>query len=421
MFTDIATIQIEAGKGGDGRLSFRSSRGNAKGGPDGGDGGTGGNVIAKVDHNSSTLSAYRANKIWRAEDGQAGGVNNRHGKNGHDIVLTVPAGTVIRFQDEILADLTHEGQEAIIAHGGRGGFGNSHFKSSIRQAPQLAELGESGQSLEINLELKLIADVGLVGLPNAGKSTLLSLITNAKPEIADYAFTTLTPNLGVVEYHENAFLLADIPGLIEGASQGKGLGDEFLRHIERCEVLLQLIDVNTTDIVKDYQTIRAELKNYTIDMSDKPFLLVLTKTETLPADKTKNLRKQLMTQADIKAKNLLEISALTTNGLSKLIQETYQLLTMSRKAHKPTPAEDVLPVITVRPEDDWLVEKVKNGTYKVSGSKIEGFAARTNFSQADGVRRLRDILKKLGIAHELTRQGCQQGDTIQIDKSTLKW
>lgn len=422
MFTDIATIQVQAGKGGDGRLSFRRSRGNAKGGPDGGDGGIGGNVIMRVDHNTSTLSMYRNNKLWQAHDGQAGGSNNRHGKNGQDIVLSVPAGTVVKLDGETVADLTLDGQEAIVAKGGTGGFGNAHFKSSIRQAPQLAELGESGESFELKLELKLIADVGLVGLPNAGKSTLLSMITGAKPEIADYAFTTLIPNLGVVEYHDNSFLLADIPGLIEGASKGKGLGDEFLRHVERCMVVLHLIDINSPDIVKDYTTIRTELKNYTVDISDKPSLVVLAKTETVPASVVQKQQDLLITKAHVQQQDLLHISAVTTDGLANLIHKTYQLLTQARKkqAAQVIP-EDDMPVITVRPEDDWQVERIKKGVYAVSGAKIEGFAKRTNFSQADGVRRLRDILKKMGIAGELVRQGCEQGDTIQIAKRSFKW
>ncbi|MSR89640.1 GTPase ObgE, partial [Patescibacteria group bacterium] len=262
MFADVVKVKIKAGKGGDGVVSFLRTRGNAKGGPDGGDGGHGGSVIIVASHNTSTLSRYRASKMWDAEDGTNGDSNNKRGKGGADIELPVPPGTVIMLGDEVLADLEKEGDEAIIAHGGRAGFGNAHFISSVRRSPKMAELGEKGEAKEVTFELKLVADVGLVGLPNAGKSTLLSVVSNAKPKIANYPFTTLEPNLGVVDIDDGTFLAADIPGLIEGASIGKGLGDDFLRHVERTKLLLHIIDATSDDIAKDYTTIQGELKNY---------------------------------------------------------------------------------------------------------------------------------------------------------------
>src|SRR5664279_4595075 len=242
MFADSATIEVRAGKGGDGRSSFRHEKYRAMGGPDGGNGGHGGDVIFAVDHNLNTLSHYRTAKIIRADDAEAGGGNRSNGAASDSITLGVPPGTEIWEDDKLLADLTAVDASVVIAKGGRGGFGNAHFKSSTRQSPRTAELGEPGEARKLRLELKLVADVGLVGLPNAGKSTLLSVISNAKPEIASYPFTTLVPNLGVVDVDDFGFLVADIPGLIEGASEGKGLGDEFLRHIERTAVLLHLID-----------------------------------------------------------------------------------------------------------------------------------------------------------------------------------
>jgi len=237
MFVDTATIELKTGKGGYGRSSFRHEKYRAMGGPDGGDGGRGGDVIIRVDHNLNTLVAYRNAKTIRAESGEAGGGNRMHGKNGEDQIVKVPQGTQVWEEDVLLVDLTGPHDEAVIGQGGRGGFGKAHFKSSTRQAPRNAELGDPGEAHKLRLELKMVADVGLVGLPNAGKSTLLSVISNAKPEIADYPFTTLVPNLGVVDVDEFGFLVADIPGLIEGASEGVGLGHEFLAHLERARTL----------------------------------------------------------------------------------------------------------------------------------------------------------------------------------------
>lgn len=422
MFTDVATVKLQAGKGGDGRVSFRSSRGNPKGGPDGGDGGHGGNIIFRVSHNTNTLSNYRINRLWTAEDGMPGGTNQRHGKNGQDTVLTVPNGTVISEDGVQIADLTEEGQEEILARGGSGGFGNAHFKSSIRQAPKMAELGEDGESKEITLELKLIADVGLVGLPNAGKSTLLSMVSNAKPDIADYAFTTLSPNLGVVDVQDESFLIADIPGLIEGASKGRGLGVDFLRHVERCNVLLHLIDVNSTDIVKDYETIRAELHSYSVDLSDRPFIVVLTKSETVEESKLHTIRETLAKNIGISPDKISSISAVTTIGLTKLMQDTNKMLQKAQKqsAKQTSRVKDELKVITIGDEIGFEVEK-KTGYYLVTGEDIERFARKTNLDQPDGVRRLKDILKKKGIFKELGAKGAERGDKIKIAGKDLTW
>lgn len=422
MFTDVASIKAQAGKGGNGLVSFHRTRGNPKGGPDGGDGGKGGDIIVRASHNTNTLTKYRSAKLLRAEDGQAGGGNKRHGKNGEDIILLVPPGTVVRDGEVEIADLIENDQEAVVCAGGSGGFGNTHFKSSIRQAPQMAELGEMGENKELSLELKLVADVGLVGLPNAGKSTLLSMVSAAKPEIASYAFTTLTPNLGVVDVDERSFLMADIPGLIEGASEGKGLGDEFLRHVERCKVLIHLIDVNSTDIIQDYNTIQGELKNYAIDLSNRPCVVTLTKTETKPEAEIKKLQVKLAKYLKVKPAEIHTISAVKQMGLVGLMRAANKILQKAQKV-EAVEAEIVdaeLPVIKLNEELGWQVVKVDD-KYLVSGEEVERFARRTDFSQADGLRRLREILRKKGVNKELKKLGAEKGDIISIASKDLKW
>jgi GTP-binding protein len=290
MFVDKATTTVKAGDGGNGTVSFRHEKFVDKGGPDGGDGGDGGSVIFVASRNENTLANFRFQKELNAKDGETGGKRRRHGKNGNDLVVKVPVGTAIVSMDgEVIADFTVDDQQAVIAKGGRGGFGNAHFVSSRRQTPRIAEKGEKGEMLEAQLELKLIADVGLIGLPNAGKSTLLSVVSNAQPEIADYSFTTLTPNLGVVDVdNKDTILFADIPGLIEGAATGKGLGDEFLRHVERTAVLVHLVDAYQENVAEAYRIIQGELSAYKVDLSSRPQIMVLTKIEGLePAVVTK--------------------------------------------------------------------------------------------------------------------------------------
>ncbi|HEU0266527.1 MAG TPA: GTPase ObgE, partial [Candidatus Saccharimonadaceae bacterium] len=284
MFIDTAKVLIQAGRGGNGAVSFRHEIYVDKGGPDGGDGGDGGDVIFVATENLNTLIDFRYKPELRAKPGEAGAKRNKHGKAGEPLYVKVPMGTLVKCGEQVIADLTLHGQEAVVAHGGRGGFGNAHFKSSTRQTPKMAELGEPGEELEAELELKLLADVGLIGFPNAGKSTFLSVVSNARPEIADYAFTTLTPNLGVADIDDGSILIADIPGLIEGASAGKGLGDAFLRHVERTAVLFHLIDVYSNDITKAYQTIRLELASYSPRLLERPEVIALTKCEGLDSD-----------------------------------------------------------------------------------------------------------------------------------------
>lgn len=324
------------------------------------------------------------------------------------------------FDDgELVCDLTEDGQEEIIARGGSGGFGNAHFTSSTRQAPKMAEFGEPGEERELVLELKLLADVGLVGLPNAGKSTLLSVISNAKPEIANYPFTTLIPNLGVVDFHDKSFLAADIPGLIEGAAEGKGLGDEFLRHIERTKVLLHLIDVTSDDIVADYQTIMSELKHYQVDLSTKPQLVVLTKADSLPEADLQNKCDQLIKQARLKKSDLFAISSLAKKGLDKVLARTLSVIERTQSVDEV--AEDEQIVISLDGQEDaWRV--VRDGDiFVVLGTKLERFAAKTNFDQVQAIDRLRDILKKEGVLREIKKLGGDKGSRIRIGSRELTW
>jgi|SRR5680860_45322 len=415
-FVDRVSVIIESGSGGRGNVSFRHEKFVDRGGPDGGDGGKGGDVIFKADENINTLQKFRYKQKLNAETGQNGGRRKQHGKNGQDLIVTVPVGTMIIDGDRTIADLSQPNHQEIIARGGDGGYGNAHFKSSVRQAPRVAEKGEKGERLEVNLELKLLADIGLVGLPNAGKSTFLSVVSNAKPEIADYPFTTLSPNLGVVDYGNNSLLVADIPGLIEGASEGKGLGDDFLRHIERTSVLLHLIDIYSDDVVSDYRTIQAELKNYQVDLSLKPQVVVLTKIEGLDLKTVKQQIAKLKKVAP-RGGQVVAISSLSSDGVKDLLKIVSKLLSKLKekedKQLEETTGDDI-PVY--RLEDTQLAWKVdKRGEeFQVSGSKIERFVQRTDFSNEFGVRRLRDIMKKMGIEHELQRSGIKHGDKISF-------
>ncbi len=416
-FVDKATVRVKAGDGGNGIVSFRHEKFIDKGGPDGGDGGDGGSVILVASRNQNTLANFRYQKELVAESGQPGGKTRKHGRSAKDLLVHVPVGTVATDEHGvILADVAEDGAQAVIAKGGKGGFGNAHFISSTRQAPRVAEKGEPGDELIVQLELKIIADVGLVGLPNAGKSTLLSVISNARPEIADYPFTTLTPNLGVVDLDKKTSLLfADIPGLIEGAAAGKGLGDEFLRHVERTAVLVHLIDAYQDDVATAYRTIQDELKAYKVDLTARPQVVVLTKIEGLDSDIVKDQLSKLKKNVPA-GTPLTAISALTKQGLPELLHAVAQLVETERAKERVAEAatQPSVPVFTL--DDDvsvWEVIKEEDA-YVVRGPKIERFARRTDFNSPAGVERLRDIMKREGILHELVRQGIAPGDSIRI-------
>jgi GTP-binding protein len=418
-FIDKATVTVRAGDGGSGLVSFRHEKFVDHGGPDGGDGGNGGDIIFIASRNQNTLANFRYQRELKAPDGQGGGQVRKHGRGGKDLEIRVPVGTVVYNEEGlIVADLAEDDQRAVIAKGGQGGFGNAHFLSSVRQAPRIAEKGEDGQTYAAQLELKMIADVGLVGLPNAGKSTLLSVISNATPEIANYPFTTLKPNLGVASVDGgDGLLFADIPGLIEGAAEGKGLGDEFLRHVERTAVLMHLIDAYQEDIAGTYTTIQNELKAYKIDLSSKPQIVVLTKTEALDDE---IIQDQLKSLKDVIPKGtlLLSISAQAHTGLKELLRVTQKLVAeeRARVVEEEEVEANQLPRLTIQNEQlAWNVTKTGD-FYVVTGHKIEKFAARTDFSNEDGIQRIRDIMKKMGIMHAVVRQGINPGEMIQISR-----
>lgn len=416
-FIDKVTAIVIAGDGGDGATSFRREKFVDHGGPDGGDGGDGANVVFVASRNENTLAAFRFQKELKADNGQAGSKRRKHGRSGENLMVAVPVGTsVINEDGDVLADLTDDGQKAVIAHGGKGGFGNAHFVSSTRQAPKFAEKGEPGDTLSVLLELKMIADVGVVGLPNAGKSTLLARISNARPEIADYPFTTIKPNLGVVDLDKRTSLLfADIPGLIEGAAAGKGLGHEFLRHVERTKVLLHLIDAYNEDIAGAYKTIQDELKSYKVDLTDRPQIVAINKVEGLDAEMIAD-RLKTLEQVVPEGTPLFAISAQAGLGIKELLYAVNSTVLAQRRAVAESKSEEGVPVLTLANEDKaWKVKK-DGKHFIVTGRKIEKFAARTDFSNDQGVRRLRDIMRKMGIMHELQRQGVEPGNTIKIGK-----
>ena len=414
MFVDTAKVSLKAGNGGNGAVSFRHEIYIPKGGPDGGDGGKGGDIIFRADKDTNTLIDFRFTPILTAENGKNGAGQRAAGRSGKDLIIEVPIGTVVKKDGQIIADLTADGQEAIIAKGGDGGFGNAHFKSSTRQAPLIAEVGEPGEEFEAELELKSMADIGLVGLPNAGKSTFLSVVSNAKPEIADYPFTTITPNLGVATIDGQDLLIADIPGLIEGAAEGKGLGHDFLRHVDRTAVLLHLVDVYNNDAGEAYATIRQELDKYS-DLGNRPEIVALTKCEGVDDDIIK------MQMASILAQNpnarVYSISSSAHQGIKELLRELKNATTEEKIQVATEEKKEDLPVISLGDnalKDAWQVSQRDDGVFVVTGEKIEKFARRTDLNNYASVNRLRDIMKKLGIRGELTTMGAGPDSIISI-------
>jgi GTP-binding protein len=420
-FIDQATVTVKAGDGGVGKISFRHEKFIDRGGPDGGDGGDGGNVVFEASRNQNTLVSFRFHKELAAEPGEPGGKTRKAGRRGKDLIVAVPVGTLITEDGVVLADLTADGQKAIIAAGGRGGFGNAHFVSSVRQAPKFSEPGGIGDLKELQLELKLIADVGLVGLPNAGKSTFLSVVSNARPKVADYPFTTLTPNLGVVDAKDHrSLLIADIPGLIEGAAEGKGLGDEFLRHVERTAILLHLVDATSETIAQDYQTIQKELAEYKVNLADKPQIVALTKIDALLPEQVAEAE-AILKKVVPKGTKLVAISSQAHRGVKELLYLLSSAVETARAVvEKEEVIEDSLPVLSLGTSDDWEITVDDDNTFTVSGGIADSFSARTDFDNEESVQRLRSILTKHGVIHELIRSGATAGMTIHLRSGSFE-
>lgn len=416
MFVDYVKIIIKSGDGGNGAKSFRREKYVAAGGPDGGDGGNGGSIYFEVDKDANTLINFRYNRKYKAENGKPGSGNRCFGKSGEDLVLKVPKGTVIKdFETgKIICDLSEDGQKELVLRGGRGGKGNVHFATSTRQVPDFAIDGEKGKEIEVVLELKSIADVGLVGFPNAGKSTLLSVVTAATPKIADYPFTTIDPNLGVVKTKSgDSFIIADIPGIIEGASEGVGLGLKFLRHVERTRLLLHVIDVsglNGRQAVQDFEQINNELEKYNDKLINKKQIVVANKIDVM--QDTKQLE-ELKKKAEENNLEFFEISGATKQGVDELMEHVAKVL-------KTLPKEDIFDnddkiVYTLEEEKDgFTIEKTGEHEFYVSGPDVENLMRRVNIADNESFAYMQKMLKKLGIEDALREKGVCEGDTIRI-------
>lgn len=420
MFIDQAKVRVRGGKGGDGAISMYREKFIEFGGPDGGRGGRGGSIIFKATSNLSTLFPFRYNRLILAENGQNGGSKNKYGASGADTIVEVPIGTVVYDEqtDQFLCDLSNEGDEYVVAKGGKGGRGNASFKSSKNRVPRIAENGDLGEERSLVLELKLLADIGLIGLPNAGKSTLLSLITAANPKIAPYPFTTITPNLGVVNLANYAtFVVADLPGLIEGATEGKGLGFQFLRHVERCRVLVHLVAMDgESDPYEAYQTIRKEIINYGYNIEARPEIIVASKMDEPGADELlKKFEQQLNIDVDI-----YPISALTDEGLKELLDEMYRTLQETPPFPLYAPSREDL--ATYRVYDAATIEEVPFNiirldahTYEIVGDEVVNTYRRYNLSTDEGMLRLLQYLRKIGVDDKLDELGLEDGDTVLLD------
>lgn len=422
MYTDYTKIFVKSGNGGNGAISFRREKYVAAGGPDGGDGGKGGDVYFITDKDSNTLINFRYNKKFKAENGQNGSGARCNGKQGQDLYIKVPIGTVVKDAEtgEIVADLSEEDSKELVLPGGRGGKGNTHFATSTRQAPRFAQSGEKGIEKELILELKSLADVGLVGFPNAGKSTFLSVVTDAKPKIADYPFTTLNPNLGVVKTEDgNSFVIADIPGLIEGASDGVGLGIQFLRHIERTRLILHLIDVSGfqgRNPVDDFYSINNELKNYSEKLTKKKQIIVATKLDVAQDD---TLYKELEKVAKKEGLEIFKISSITKQGLKELLIRVEELL-------KEIPKENLIELnqrkVYKLNEDKNEFQIVREeDMYVVIGPAVEKLMSRVNLEDTESMYYFQRKLDELGVNEALKEAGVKEGDTVKVVDWELEW
>lgn len=420
MFYDEVTIHVQAGRGGDGAVAFRREKYIPFGGPSGGDGGKGGDVILEVNPHLNTLYHFAHQKEFRAEDGKPGRNKNMTGAQGADLVIPVPPGTVVTDlkTGRVIADLVEAGQRVVVARGGRGGRGNARFATSTNQAPRIAERGDPGEERRLKLELKLLADVGLVGKPNAGKSTLLSVVSAARPAIADYPFTTLQPQLGVVALGpKETFTLADMPGLIEGASQGKGLGLEFLRHIERTRLLIHLLDATAPDPLADFRAINAELTAFGHGLGEKPQLVALNKLD-MPEGRERF--PQLKAALEAEGYPVYGISGLTREGVRELMWAAYHRLQEMPPPPRVEVEAEIAPPSPLE-EEGFTITREPSGVWVVRGGKIERAVRRTNLNYYDALLRLHRYLERRGVIEALREAGVQEGDTVRIGDFELEW
>ncbi len=418
MFADRATIILKSGKGGDGHVSFRREKYVPDGGPDGGDGGKGGDVVFEIDDGQNTLADYRHRRKFAAQPGEEGGKRNCHGRNGADLVLKVPAGTVIMdaASGKVIADMSGDNRRQVILPGGRGGLGNQHFATSTMQAPKYAQPGGEAIELEVRLELKVIADVGLVGFPNVGKSTLLSRVTNAQPKIANYHFTTLQPNLGVVDLEDApGFVIADIPGLIEGASEGVGLGLEFLRHIERTKVMIHVVDAAGTegrDPIADIRAIEKELRAYDPKLLEKPQVIAANKIDAIYSDENEVIE-ALRAEFEADGIQVFPVSAVSGKGLRELLYHVSGLLASCSK--EPVVYEQEFdPAVRFLRDEPYTIVRSDDAAFVVEGPKIEKMLGYTNMDSEKGFLFFQKFLKEQGILKELEARGIQDGDTVRM-------
>ena len=418
-FIDKVTLKLKAGNGGNGIVAFKHVKYNPLGGPSGGDGGNGGSIIFKVDNNKSTLLDLRFTKQIRAEDGNPGLGNNKYGASKDDVIIKVPLGTVIKDldTDEIIADLNTLDSEEVICRGGKGGKGNFHFKSSRDNAPDYCTLGTPGEEKNVLIELKLLADVGLVGFPSVGKSTLLSVVSNARPEIADYPFTTLKPQLGIVKAGDSSFVMADLPGLIEGASEGKGLGHEFLKHIERCRLIIHVLDMGREDPIKDYEIINDELKKYPGNLETRPQIVVANKMD-LDEDKTKlNMFKNAYPDIEV-----FEVITLINEGLMPVLYKAADMLKSLPQfpLYNPDKADKKV-VYKYEEPVDFTIFNEGNGDWRVEGEKIIRLFNATDFDNEDSIMKFSRALSKMKLDDALKEKGCKDGDFVYIKDYSFEY
>lgn len=415
MFYDYAKVNLKAGDGGNGIVAWRREKYVAMGGPAGGDGGRGGSIIVEADNGLRTLIDYRYHTHYKADRGEHGQGSSMHGRGAEDKILRVPVGTVVRDgeSNQVLADLTTQGQRVVVAKGGKGGRGNTHFVSSTHRAPTLAENGDKGEERWIVLELKLLADVGLVGFPNVGKSTIISHVSAAKPKIADYHFTTLVPNLGMVKVNEGkSFVMADIPGLIEGAADGAGLGHRFLRHTERTRVLVHVLDISGSegrDPLEDFKIVNQELEKYNAQLIKRPMIIAANKTDIVGEDDHLKLLREALPEYEI-----FPVSAVTGQGLKPLIYRLSDMLDEIDLQEFEPVVEEEMKVTKVELKPKFFIDRDEEGTFVVSGPEVERHWTRTNFVNDDAVSRFLQIMESMGVVKELRVAGAKDGDNVKI-------